>query len=249
MPDATVVPAPQSPTILTTPPAAAPKAPEAVLYPPPAVPPVTPPAPPAVPPPPVVPPVTPPVVPPPTTPPVEPQLPKEPAKPADPASPAPVPADYVLTPAAGSLVSAEEAKSMTEYAKKSGLSKDQAEGLLKERETVLQQFQQRQVSNLQATSKQWYDEVKNDPLYGGEKFAEHAEKARRVIDRYAPAEMKAWLDQTGMANNPFLFRFVAAIGNILSEDQLVRGNTGSSVREKTPEERLYGATTPGAPTS
>lgn len=240
MPEAPVVPVIADPTIVTQPPIPAPIAPEKVIYPDPVKP-----ADPAIPPPPVDP--AKPAVTPPT--PTEPKPPTEPAKPGDPVSPTPAPADYDLKAPVGSLVSAEEAKTLTEKAKKAGLSKEQAEGLLNERVEAKQALRESQDKELAAARVMWAEEAKNDPVYGGEKFAESAEKARRVVDRYASPELKKMLDQTGMGNNPYVFRFMATIANVLSEDQLVRGQTGSSTRDIPPEERLYGKTTPGVQAS
>lgn len=224
------------PTVLTEPPAPEPKAPEKVVYPdpakpaePPATPPPAAPAEPAAP----------------AKPPTEPKPPAEPAKPGEPSSPTPAPADYTLTPPVGSFVSAEEVEALTKKAKDAGLTKEEAESLLQERVEATQAFAKRQQAQLAEARKQWAEEAKNDPVYGGEKFAESAEKARRVIDRFASPELKKMLDETGMGNNPYVFRFVASIANAFSEDQLVRGQTGASEGKKSPEEILYGKTTPG----
>lgn len=226
------------PTILTVPPTPAPKPPEAVVYP------DVKPADPAAPKPPEK-PADPAAVTPPATPTPETKPPTELAKPGDPVSPKPAPVDYDLKPPEGSLVSADEAKALTERAKKAGLSKEQAEGLLQERIDASQSLMKRQNIAMGEARKQWMEEAKADPVFGGDKFAESAEKARRVIDRFASPELKKMLDETGFGNNPYVFRFVASIASAFSEDQLVRGQTGASEGKKSREEILYGKTTPG----
>lgn len=234
--EAPAAPAPVDATIITQPPVPAPIPPEKIIYPD-----ANKPADPAAEPPPVK--AADPAAPP--APPAEPKPPAEPVKPADPKSPPPAPADYDLTPPAGSLVSVEEVQALTKKAKEAGKTKEEAEGLLQERVEATQAFAKRQQDQLTVARKQWAEEAKNDPVYGGEKFAENAEKSRRVIDRFASPELKKMLDDTGMGNNPYVFRFVSAIANAFSEDQLVRGQSGPSDAKKAPEEVLYGKTTPG----
>lgn len=242
-PEAPVIPAPVDPTILTQPVAPAPKTPESIVYPPEQKPtdPVVPPTPAK--------PKEPEAAKPPAEIPADPKPPTEPEKKGDPVSPTPAPVDYDLKPPAGSLVSAEEAKALTDRAKKSGLNKEQAEGLMQERNDAKQLVLQSQQTELKNARTKWIEEVKNDPIYGGDKLAENAEKARRVIDRFAPTALKQWLNETGMGDNPDVFRFVAAMASQLSEDQLVRGQTGATDAKKKPEEILYGKTTPGVQVS
>lgn len=152
--------------------------------------------------------------------------------------------DYDLKPPEGSLVSAEEAKALTEKAKKAGMNKTQAEMLLQDRQDLRQAAKTNEETMMKEARSKWADESKNDPDFGREKFAENAEKAKRIIDRYADNDMKEFLDKSGFGNNPHLFRFMSRLAAHLGEDQLIRGTTGASDRVIPPEEKLYGKTTP-----
>ncbi len=59
----------------------------------------------------------------------------------------------------------------------------------------------------------------------GEKYDERVETAKRVFNRFADDKIKQMVEDTRFGDNPEVIRFMAAIGEVLSEDVLVGGKT------------------------
>lgn len=231
------------------------KAPEDVLFNPPKLvdnmPPVVPPVPPVAPvepakPTDTKPPVTPastdapPVTPTETKPPTE--TPKPDAKPATETPPM----DYVLKAPEGSLLSVEEVKSLNDKAKAEGLTKEQAEGVLKAKDESVKAFASRQEKTLEQAKIQWKQDCEKDPDIGGEKYAENIELAHRAWERVADKELRTLAEKTGFGSHPSVVRMLVRVGKMMAEDKLIRGDIGAVPQEKSAQQKLYGATTPGA---
>lgn len=77
--------------------------------------------------------------------------------------------------------------------------------------------------------KAWADEVKADPEFGASNLSQSKQNAARVL-AVEPAARKA-LVEYGLDRNPAVFRLLAKLGAKLSEDTLVREDTGAP--EKT----------------
>ena len=249
MVDPIVPPAPIAPpaSIMNTPPPV-PKAPESVLFPttPTGTPPVVPPA---ATPPPVVPPAAP----------TEPTKPTEPTPPVVPATPAATPAELDLKLPEGSLLTAEDLASIQKDAKAKGLTKEQAEGVLKEQNQlatnvagrVQAQVKAQQDKALADAKVLWKSEVEKDPVLGGEHIAETALLSSRGYHALTTPEERKVIEQTGMDFHPLFVKMMAKVGKLLGEDnRLVLGQLGGRAEDLSTTEakaaRMYGKTTPGA---
>lgn len=244
MPDPITV---QGSTILTAEPPAPPKSPEAVLFPtntPPVTPPVTPD--PTVPP--VTPPVVPPVTPPPVTPSEPPKPPEEPPKPGAPAAPAAAPTDYALTLPTDSPLTPEELATVQKEAKDAGLTKEKAEQMLQSKDQTARaaqtRLQEQQAKAFEATKTQWRSDVEKDPEMGGDKFNETVALSSRAFKTLASPELQIWAEKTGLGSYPEFVRLMAKVGKLMSEDRLIRGSVNEPPAKKSPEEILFGKTTP-----
>jgi hypothetical protein len=87
----------------------------------------------------------------------------------------------------------------------------------------------------------WVSELKADKEIGGDKFDENAGVAAKAIEKFGSPELKQVLNQTGMGNNPDLFRFALNIGRHLIEDNPGTGSPAGT--ETSMQDRLYGKTT------
>lgn len=88
--------------------------------------------------------------------------------------------------------------------------------------------------------KAWRAEALADPDIGGtpEKLAISIEKGQQALTRFGP-ELKTLLHETGEGSHPAVIKFLAAIGNAMSEATPVFGNSGTPMRKKTDAEILY----------
>lgn len=145
--------------------------------------------------------------------------------------------------------------------KEMGLSQEQAQSLVDvyahaqqaQSEAVSEQFRQ--------TQDQWVEQIKADQDFGGDKLEESKTSIDAVMDAVfgkMPAEprkgadekevqafldhphiqFRSMLDQTGLGNNPLLFRLLATIGANVREDGFDLGaNSAPDTRDRA--ERMY----------
>ena len=95
---------------------------------------------------------------------------------------------------------------------------------------------------------QWAEQATNDPVYGGQKFAESKTYASRAFDEFigpigTPARdsWNTFLTMTGAGNHPEMFRVFAKIGaELASEGTVVAGAAPvKAANRKTAAEVLY----------
>lgn len=83
----------------------------------------------------------------------------------------------------------------------------------------------------------WQDEIKGDPVIGGDKLDENVGIAKLALDKFGTPGLLKWLDQ-GSGNNPDLVRLLHKVGLTLREDD-PGGGEGAGGDAKTPAEIMY----------
>lgn len=68
---------------------------------------------------------------------------------------------------------------------------------------------------------EWANEVRNDPVLGGENYEKSVESAIKVIQSFGDPALTELLKSTGLGNNPALFKFCHRISAAISEDKFV----------------------------
>jgi len=90
----------------------------------------------------------------------------------------------------------------------------------------------KQVEDLQsavvAQSQKWAAEVKNDPELGGENYDKSVASAIKVIQAFGDPALTELLNDSGLGNNPALFRFCHRISAAISEDKFVMPGSQSN---------------------
>lgn len=84
----------------------------------------------------------------------------------------------------------------------------------------------------------WESSIKEDPNFGGPKFDETMERAKRVLNEHGNDALKTFLEETRFGSNPDLIKLLAKIDQKMGEDKLVDGKP-SGVQEKSAAEILY----------
>lgn len=140
----------------------------------------------------------------------------------------------------GSLLEAAELDKTVLLAKARGLSSEDAQLLLNEQSKLLDSYAGKQEEVVKTEQAKWVPAMQADAEIGGDAFAENAQVAKRVIDRYGSDELKAGLRTTGFGNNPELVRMMVRIGKSMSEDQLVLPGSKSPAEEKSMADVFYG---------
>lgn len=152
----------------------------------------------------------------------EPEVPKAEEKPAEPPKEEvePKPTDEFKVTDKGDLLDTE-VSSIESFAKKHKLSKEAAEDLvaLKKAEvkaamgTLEQQKQQAKIQT-QETRRGWYNELKSDPDFGGEKFNHSIHRAEKVLQEFFPGLKKQLTDHKGMLP-PYVMKDLKKLGDHL----------------------------------
>ena len=90
---------------------------------------------------------------------------------------------------------------------------------------------------------EWETAAKADTEIGGDKFDTNVAVAKHTLDKFFPASIKTFLNDTGMGSHPDVIRTMVKIAKALGEDKLV--TVGTQDGGKVPlAEKFYGKTTP-----
>ena len=141
----------------------------------------------------------------------------DPAKPAEAAKPEAL----KLKLPDGSAMDAAALERYQAEASALGLTEKQAQALLDRDHQQSVASQKAQVEALKAQDKIWLSDLQKDPAFGGPKFAENAEMAKRAFDFADPdGSFRKDLELSGLSNYPRLVKFAAAFGRTMREDNL-----------------------------
>lgn len=123
-----------------------------------------------------------------------------------------------------------DAQAVREFAKKHSLTKEVAQELLDQKKAQFTQaeadraaFEQEQIRARDLKRSEWYNELKNDPTFGGEKFAFHVKQAEKVIEEFMPGTKKT-LTERGSMLPPYIMRDLAKLAaQLYTTDSLMQG--------------------------
>ena len=135
----------------------------------------------------------------------------------------------------------KELAKIKEFAKEHKVPKEIAEAYAKLRKSELEAFDKAQKEaaaeserQIQATRKNWYTELKEDPKFGGENFARNTKQVEKVMEEFMPNTKKVLTERKGMLP-PYFMRDLAAIADqMYSTEKLKTGD--ASVPPKDNEE-------------
>lgn len=173
------------------------------------------------------------------------QTPPVPEKPAPAGQPKPgtaaktqVDADYSLKAPESPFINEAVMKTYTDAAQKLKLPKEAAQGLL---DQALPAFEAQQNKLIQDTRKAWKDSITTDKEVGGERFEQSRRAVGRVLRAYGNQELRAWLDDTGVGDNPHLFKLLVKFANAIGEERTDIGARTAPRQRATPADVLYGS--------
>lgn len=135
-----------------------------------------------------------------------------------------------------------DATIVAEYEKEfreAGISNDVAQKLVGRYAAQQLAAHQSLDAEVQKQTDAWKLAVQNDPDLGGAKLAATVKSAETAMARFGSADLKTWLDTTGMSNHPELVRFFAKVGALASEDTFAGGNARSGAGRNSIESRMY----------
>jgi hypothetical protein len=161
------------------------------------------------------------------------------AEPVEPAKPA-APEKYDLKLPEGSPLDPSRVEKIAALAKEQGLSNEAAQALLDSEHKVITEHTEAQLDVLVKKDEAWVAALQADPDFGRDKFGENVEHAKRFLDKFGDAELKAQLDQSRLGNFPPLVKAFARAGRLIAADHLVLPD-GPAVKKLSLEERIYAA--------
>lgn len=146
--------------------------------------------------------------------------------------------DYKFFDESGNEVSAEEAAGFQSAFKEAHLTSRQAQILKTAYDKSVSEGLSQQIEN---TSKQWRQEVERDKELGGANLATTKLNLGRAIDVCGSPELRQFLKESRLGNNPHMVRFINNVGKMIGEDRFVGGNSGAGNRKDPIAEakRLY----------
>lgn len=132
-----------------------------------------------------------------------------------------VPEKYDLKLPEGSLLDPAVVEKVASFAKEKGLTQDQAQAVLDQRNEAVGEFVTNQQTGLKKMVDSYLETAKADPEIGGANAKEAFEVAKRFVDRYASPEFKRVVNETGLGNHPELIRLMYRAGKAMAPDKLV----------------------------
>lgn len=152
----------------------------------------------------------------------------EPAKPVDAVKDAPKAEEWKLETPKDSLVTAAEFTAMEAEAKKLGLTKDQANGLVSFRDAQAR-------AEFTATDKRWYDEAMANPDIGGTKMPETVALCKKFMAAHMPPEMVKAVINSPFANNPVFLYITSKAGALMATEDKVHASGGQPQGKSYPQ--------------
>lgn len=138
-----------------------------------------------------------------------------------------------------SLLDDAEVARIAEYAKKRGLTQEQAQEIIEMESQTLAKFREDQINHLKKQSEEWKANLLSDKEFGGEAFKANAELAKRAAQKFATPDFIKTLEETGLGNHPELVKMFYRIGKAMSDDSFVKPGA-QAASKKDIAEVLYG---------
>lgn len=115
-------------------------------------------------------------------------------------------------------------------ARDSNLSQTAAQKLL---DSMAPKIAERQMEQVVAIRKEWYESSKSDKEFGGEKLDQNLGIAKKALDNFGSPELNKLLVSTGLGNHPEVIRAFFKIGKAISEDTFVNGQPSAKPQDVT----------------
>lgn len=148
---------------------------------------------------------------------------------------------YELKLPKDSLLDAAEVEKEASFAKEKNLSPDVAQAVLERKAQAVKAYKEAQEANLKRISSEvWPEQLRSHPDFGGEKFNETVELARRAFHSFASKEHIAEMDRTGLGNHPDHIMAWARVGRMIGDGKILAGGRPAGQGPKTIAQRIYG---------
>lgn len=158
-------------------------------------------------------------------------------KDADPSAQVPEDGKYEFEMPEGVELDAALAEKAAPILKEQNITRAQANALAK----LVAEDRKAQFEKWSETQENWVKQAKSDKEFGGDKFDTSIKGARSILEKFGTPELKEYLTASGGGNHPEMIRFMARVGNAISDDKPVGSETPAGSKPKDAAEILYGS--------
>ena len=123
--------------------------------------------------------------------------------------------------------------------KELGLTQENAQKVVGLYTELTKQLDERTATQRAETIADWLKQAKADKEIGGAKWSKSLEQAQSIVNKYADAETRQFLEETGLGNHPGLIKMLAKAGANFSEGSFVAQGANGSSANKTLEQVFY----------
>lgn len=149
--------------------------------------------------------------------------------------------EYELELSDDSPLSQEELDMIAEYAAENNLTKEEAQGLIDNREALVNQGLTLAQQQMQQKYKKLSENFNSDPEFSGEKRAENFMAIKKAVDEFGDDQLREALNDPIVGNNIALGKFLAKIGKMVGAEGFegMKPNKGGpDVSDKTRDGRM-----------
>jgi phage shock protein A len=123
--------------------------------------------------------------------------------------------------------------------KELGLTQENAQKVVGLYTELTKQLDERIATQRAETIADWLKQAKADKEIGGAKWSKSLEQAQSIVNKYADAETRQFLEETGLGNHPGLIKMLAKAGANFSEGSFVAQGANDSRAARTLEQVFY----------
>ena len=152
------------------------------------------------------------------------------------------PEKYDLKLPEKSLLTQASLDKISAIAKERGLSNEQAQAFVERESAAIAEDRQTQKAEFVKLNNGWFEELKSDKVFGGEKLAEADEKVSRFIDTFGTPEFKKELMDSGMGRHPGFFRMLRSAAEAMGEDKFIAPGAQAVQKEGSRADKFYPTT-------
>lgn len=150
-----------------------------------------------------------------------------------------VPDKYDLKIPKDSILDEGHIEKVTAFAKANKLTNDEAQGILDKDNAFKASVIEGQQEELAKSQAAWIEEAKKDTEIGGDKFAENAALAQRVVDKFGTPAFKKALIDSGLGDHPEVIRIFQRMGKQMKDDEFIMSGSAPTGK-KSMEDVFYG---------
>ncbi len=149
-----------------------------------------------------------------------------------------IPEQYEFKLAEGVEPDAELVEELSNVAKELKLGQDEAQKFADLGGKMAQKWAAKQAEAVEQAKAEWLAASRSDKEFGGDKLDANLAVANKTFGAFGTPELRELLDKTGLGEHPEVIRWAYRVGQAISEDKIIVGDTANKV-EKDPATVMF----------